>query len=383
MHEGLESKLYRRVCVLLLFFVAASASFEGFFTKWHFREPGVVGGVGDTTEWRFGLVEMLEGTAIRPYVYRQLLPTFANWVDHVTPQKIKDKLYRSSSKQIEAQDFIFVSPLARNPTYFFRYLVLYVTTFLFAWLSVFAMYLVCGALDVPPLARACAPVLMILAIPYFMSVGGYYYDYPELAFMALAVWMALKFDWWWMLPVVALATWNKESFLFVVLTLYPLLRARSSRASALLGTCVLALTSAAVYAVIRVHFLNNPGGTVLDKWSGQLAFLLHPANWFRWERTYGIPMFRAFTILPLVLIAWTAWRGWRFLPREIQRHGQLAALINFPLFFLFCAAGEMRDLSMLYIVFMLLLAVNLMVEAGIWADAWAVQEQEELTGVTN
>jgi hypothetical protein len=360
------STLYRRTCLCLLFFVAASISFQGFYGKWHFREPGVVGGVGDTPEWRFGLADVLEGTAIRPYVYRQLLPTLANRLDQVTPQDFKDRMYRSAGKEIEAQDFIFGSPMARNPVYFFRYLLLYGFTFLSAWLAVYAMYLVCKAVGVPPMARVFAPVLMILAIPYFMSVGGYYYDYPELAFLALAVWMAWRFDWWWMLPLVAIATWNKESFLFVVLTLYPILRRRSSRPGALLGTAVLALASAAVYGMVRLQYLHNPGDTVLSKWRVQLNFLRHPANYFLVERTYGIPAFRAFTVLPLILIAWTVWRGWRLLPVEIRRHGQIAAAINFPLFFLMCSPGEMRDLSMMYIVFLLSLAANLAAESESW-----------------
>jgi hypothetical protein len=75
------------------------------------------------------------------------------------------------------------------------------------------MYLVCKSVGYAPATAALSAIVMILLMPYFLSVGGYLYDYPELAFLALAVWMALNFDWWWMIPVVALATWNKESFL--------------------------------------------------------------------------------------------------------------------------------------------------------------------------
>jgi hypothetical protein len=367
------SKFYRRIFLFLVFFIAASASFQGFYSKWHFREPGVVGGVADTPEWRFSPAEILEGTAMRPWVYRQLLPTLANWIDQVTPQGFKDRMYRSAAKSIQGEDFVFVSPMARDPQYFFRYLILYSITFFFAWLAVYAMYLVCKAVAVPPLVRVLAPVLMILTIPYFMSVGGYYYDYPELAFLALAVWMAWKFDWWWMLPLVALATWNKESFLLMIVTLYPILRRRNSPAKALIGIGILALTSALVSSAIRLRFLHNPGEPVLNKWSLQWNFLLHPANWFRLERTYGIPAFRAFSVIPLLLIAWTVWRAWRHLPVEIRRHGQIAAAINIPMFFLFCSPAEMRDFSMLYIVFLLSLAANFTEESG-----WVEPEQKQL-----
>ena len=165
-----------------------------------------------------------------------------------------------------------------------------------------------------------------------------------------------------MLPLVAVATWNKESFLLIIPTLFPILRQKSSRVSALIGTGALALASAGVYFNLRLRFQGNPGGTVLHEWRDQLRFLAHPLNFLRWEKTYGIPAFKAFTLIPLILIVWTAFRGWRRLPLEIQRHGQIAALINFPLFFLFCAPGEIRDLSLLYIVFLLLLAANFTAE---------------------
>jgi hypothetical protein len=70
-------------------------------------------------------------------------------------------------------------------------------------------------------------------------------------------------------------------------------------------------------------------------------------------------MIVAFDLLSLVLIVWTVWRGWRKLPQAIQRHGQIAAVINFPLYLLFCVPGEIRDLSMLFVTFFLLLAANL------------------------
>ena len=356
------TKIYRRVCCLLLFFIAASASFQGFYTKWHFREPGVAGGAESIDVLRFGLADILDGTAARPYVYRQMLPALANWLDSVTPQSTKDWLYASESHEISAANFHFDSPMAGDPRYFFRYLVIYTGTFLLAWLAVYAMYLVCQAVDVPPVPRIFAPVFMILLIPYFMTGGGYFYDYPELAFLALAVWMALKFDWWWMLPVVALATWNKESFLLIVPTLYPILRKRSSRPRALAGTGLLTLTSATIYYFLRLRYLANPGGVVLSKWRHQIKFLIHPWNYFDWEKTYGIAMFKAFSLPILALIAWTVWGGWRKLPVEMQRHAQIAAAINIPLFLLFCSPGEMRDFSMLYIVFLLLLAANLSIQ---------------------
>jgi hypothetical protein len=108
-----------------------------------------------------------------------------------------------------------------------------------------------------------------------------------------------------------------------------------------------------------MHFASNPGSTVLFKWQTWLSFLTHPQKLFLTESTYGIKAFKAFSPIPVALLIWTAIRGWRRLPRPIRRHAIIAAAINFPLFFLFCSPGEMRDLSLLYVVLLLLFAVNL------------------------
>ncbi|MGA2672937.1 MAG: hypothetical protein ABSE99_06875 [Terracidiphilus sp.] len=352
--RALADKIFRGTCCFVLFFIAASASFSGYYHKWHFREPGVFAGANSDNgpKTRFGIADMLDGAAARPFVYRQLTPAIANWLDSVTPKRIQVALW------VRLGMYRLDSPLVFDPAYAYRYTIVYIVTFLFAWLAVIAMYLVCRSLEMPPATQIFAPVVMILLIPYFLSVGGYFYDYPELAFLALAVWMGMKFDWWWMLPLVALATWNKESFLLVTLTLYPILRSRHSRMSALVGTGLLASTCAAVYLAIKSRFSQNLGGALIVQWRAQLDFLSHPLRLIRMEITYGITTFRAFSILPLALLAWIVWRGWRLLPQEIRRHGQIAAAINIPLFFLFCMPGETRDFSMLYIVFMSLLAVT-------------------------
>ena len=355
--EILASKQYNRLCCFVLFFVAASASFGGFYEKSHFCEEGVSG-----QYYRASFESMVDGTAWRPYVYRQMLPSVANWLDRNVPLAIEGWLYARQGNGHTANSISAIadSSTARNRVYFFRYLVIYLATFLFALLGVFAMYLVCTALEMPPVAAVLAPIIVILLIPYIMSVGGYFYDYPELAFIALAVWIALKFDWWWVIPIAALGAWNKESFLFVIPTLYPIFRRRTSRSGALLGVGVLCLVTAAVYLPMRMHFAHNSGSNVEFRLADQLQFFLHPRRMlFATEETYGVRAMRVFTVVPMTLLVWTVWRSWRQLPLFIKRHGQFAAAINIPLYVLFCAPGELRDLSLLYIVFLVIMAVNL------------------------
>jgi hypothetical protein len=354
--KDFASRLFYRACCFVLFFLAASASFNGYYQKWHFGEAGLSG-----EDERFSFEAMVDGTAYRPWVYRQFLPACVNRIDRALPDSFKSWLYnRPGFGADPLEDPFFDSPTAENPAYSFRYLLLYAATFLSALLAVYAMYLVCRALEAPRPAALFAPIIVILLVPYIESQGGYFYDYPELAFFALAAWIALRFDWWWIIPVAALGTWNKESFLLFVPTLYPLLRRRNSRRNAWLGIGVLCLVCVAVHYPIRLGFAHNPGGAMEMHWRDQLNWLLQPQNLlFGTEKTYGVRALKAFTLVPMTLLAWSVWRGWGHLPRAIQRHAQIAAAINLPLYVLFCWPGELRDLSLLYLVFLLVVASNL------------------------
>lgn len=369
------SGLYYRVCCVMFFFVAAAASFNGYYDKWQFREAG-------SNDFRpeSSLDAMLNGTAARPYVYRQLLPETANWLNTRLSKPAIDQVankYIHPRRSFDAGSDN--SPLIQNPSYTVRYLIVYGLVFVFAWIATFAMFLLCREFGNSPLTAALAAVTMILLVPYFMTRSGYLWDYPELAFMAIAAWMALRFDWWWIIPVAALATWNKESFLFFTLSLYPVIRLRKSRGAAIVAICVLALTCAAVYGTIWLHFRQNSGGVVQYQLMPQIRYLLSPLQAFEREKTYGVIYFSGLNLLTSAMLVWTAWRGWRYLPRHMRRHAQIAAVINFPLFLMFVYPGEIRDLSLLYVTLLSLIAANL---AGA-ADTPGRNSSEQLAQMTS
>ena len=346
------SKLYLRVCCFVLFFAAASASFSGYYQKWHFAEADVPG----DDSWA-SIETMLDGTAHRPSVYRRLLPDTANWIDRVAPQAVHDWMGRTDEPILYA---ISASATASDPRYAFRYRVIYIETFLCALMAVYAMYFVCSEVWPGSPGALFAPVILILLLPYLMTGGGFFYDYAELAFFALAVGVALRFQWWWLIPLAAVGTWNKETFLLFLVTLYPLLRRNASRGAAALRLGVLCVVSLAVLIPIRLHFAQNPGGGMEAWWwPRQMSFYLHPHNlFFATEETYGLRMLSASTVLPMALLTWTAVRGWKWLPEAIQQHARIAAAINLPLYIFFCNPGELRNLSMLYVVLLLVIAAN-------------------------
>ena len=80
-HKHMRNYFFQALApkLLLLFiaFIVAAASYGGFFQKWEFRD-------GTT----YSAPTMFEGTAKRPFVYRQLLPSMANLIEYVTPDRI-------------------------------------------------------------------------------------------------------------------------------------------------------------------------------------------------------------------------------------------------------------------------------------------------------
>ncbi len=357
-----SSRLYYRICGFVLFFVAAAASFSGYYDKYRLLESGTV-----NPEFKQTFEAMMDGTAPRPFVYRQLLPaiakTLADAIDKAFPEKIAAWLYHGHNGTPVGERFL-ESPIFREPQYLLRYCILYAVESLFVWLAVYALYWLGKAAGFSPVSSALGAIGMILIMPLILTGGGYFYDYPELAFMALAALISIRYAWWWLIPLVALATWNKESFLLFLPSLYPLLRQRSSprasRFGPLLALAVLMSTSAAVYAYLRMKFANNPGGTVEVHLQEQIQSILHPIHgMFSIEKTYGILMPRGIYLLAALLVVATAWRGWPRLPQAFRWHAAIAAAINLPLYFVLCAPGELRDLSMLYATLFLLIVASI------------------------
>jgi hypothetical protein len=343
--------------------MAASASFNGFYHRYKFLEDS-----GPSAN-RASLRLVLDGTAQRPFIYRQILPYTVNWIDSVTPSTWKNHIVHYNNGRLL---LIFSgSSLAFNPDYSYRYLLFYFATFFCIFLSVILMHFICRDLGMHPCAALFAPVVMILFVPYTMVDTGHYYDWSELTFLALGFWIALRFDWWWILPVAALGAWSKESYLFFTAGLYPLFRVQASRIRALTGTLAACAVAGCVCLLVHARFAHNLGGTVAVHWRGQLQFFLglyHPHTLFLGEsmdQAYGVFTPPILSLFPMLLLIWLVWRGWSMTPLPVRQHAKIVTAINIPLFLLFCYQGEARNLSLMYIALLVLMAANF----SQWADS--------------
>lgn len=344
---------YRRFLLAMLYVLVAAAAFNGFYTKWRLND-----GHGPHS-----LASMVDGTAHRPYVYRQFAPAIANGIQDLLPAatvaRLSERLTeprRVNSRSGLAMRYPESEAMLAPVT--LRYHIVYYLTFVALLGSLFAMRAVCLAAGASGAAATAAPMVIALLLPFFLTEGGFFYDFFEVLFMACAILLA------WRIPVerpmraagrlgllavvAAMATWNKEAFFFYVVTLYPFLRRSLPRVKAASVVAGLMFVCGCVYLALRMRYAGNPGGAVSFQPGANVFYFLDPGNWFRTESTYGVALPKGLSAAMMLMIAGVAATGWRLLSAPFRVHVLLALAVNVPLFLLFAAEGEARNLSMLY-----------------------------------
>jgi hypothetical protein len=353
LNEPLSRPGIRWVLLVVIYFLVASASYCGYFTKWQFRD--------ETPE--FALPGMLDGTIERPFVYRQLLPVIANGVEHALPAGVRNRvntlLFDDNRTHHPIAWFYPNATDARNPQYALRYYLIYGMSFAALLLAMFALRAVCVELQSNRIAATLAPMAFAVILPLILTDGAYFYDLPELLFMALAIWLSLRGRVFWLIVITALATLNKETFLVYVLTLFPFLRTRLSTATTLKVQFVLVAIAAAINALIKLKYAHNDGGVVQFHLMENLGFLVHPSSYLRFEYNYGVVMTKGFNLINIFIVAVLVRTAWSKLSPVVRQHLWIAIVINVPLFLAFGFHDELRNLSMLNVGFVIILCVNI------------------------
>jgi hypothetical protein len=239
---------------------------------------------------------------------------------------------------------------AGEPALALRYYMVYGLSFCALVGALLMLRQVCLDLYGDEVAATLAPLVLAIAVP-----ASYFYDFPELLFMTLAVWLACRAKWGWLVALAVVATFNKESFPVFALTLYPFLRLRASRRAALtcVGACVVA--GVLVNVLVKYRYAGNGGSPAIFNLWFNLQFFANPRNYFLSEWTYGLPLPRATNVVVLAVLVLIVRAGWGALPDCMRRHALLAAAFNVPLFLVFGFIDEVRALSMLDVSATLLL----------------------------
>ena len=147
--------------IVCIFGMAAAAAHNGFYTKWKLHEG---------FDW--SAERVLDGTAIRPFIYRQLAPSIANAISAKLPNIIKER---------------FLNNLGAVREHGIPYSIIYSINYICLFLSLFALRNFLLNQGINGKSTIFVPIIFILFTPYLQTVGGYYYDSVELFFFATAV----------------------------------------------------------------------------------------------------------------------------------------------------------------------------------------------------
>lgn len=330
--------------MLFAFYVVAAASFNGFFVKWAFRDIDVR---------KYTFQEIFEGTGDRPFVYRQLMITAAKEFR----QQLSEEQQKNLIEHLHYNNFIspYYARAIIEPEPRIEYFLVYQMCFLSLFTSMFIWRRICTEITESQTAGTLAACIFALIFPILETVGGYFYDFGELLFFSLAVLFAMR-GWWVALIFLApIAEFNKESFLFFLITLFPILSENVGKLKAFRSVSVAIILCLLVYKYVSELYAGNGGGALEFHLDWHLKNLF--AMWANVEITYGVYFGHGMFFLHIILVAWIIKNAWKNLPPPWKFHIKIAALINFPLYILFCAPGELRNLSLLYAGFIVMLAV--------------------------
>lgn len=359
----------KKFALLFLFistmYLVAASSFHGFFAKWTFR---------DSLESNCTLCfsGMLEGTASRPFVHRRLIIDTSNAIAQILPESAKKPFYKLSNRISKEYGRSVVKP-DQKVQYAITYLISFVAYFLALLIFVHVTYTVTGSL----LSATVGTSLFALLFPVLETGGGYYYDLGELFFFSISILACLKRKYYLLLLITPFATFNKESFFFFIPTLAPfivfcnhkctsilpnrheikniLLSADFRKAIFTLGSAL--LIAGIVYLFVKYNFAKNPGGTTSWWLPRRIDELFVVSSYFHLESTYGLKTPGRMNIISVISALSVILLTWSSLPKVWQLHFVVVAVIQLPLYWLFCMTGELRNLSFFFPLFILMLSL--------------------------
>jgi len=337
------------MAVGLIFYVAAAAGHGGYFAKWGFEDGS-----------NKSALATADGTAERPFVYRQLVPRMAVALSRLVSAERKEHIVHAGWMKHFAPQAIYaraehLDDVERS----FVYQLMYFISFSGLFLALLVMYRWCRDLGCGMSTSILVPVIFAVFYPVFLTRGGYWYDSVEVLLLMSAAWLAARGQWIGLLAVSVIAPLNKEAFVFFVPTLFPLLRVRLGTKESLLVTAASGLIAGCVHLFVRQAFADNPGqGLEFHLWEN-LAFYTSPLSYFGQEANYGIPMLRGVAAPHLAVLGLLVATAWRYVPPPLRQHALAALAVNLPLFLMFCWRDELRNLSLLYPTLVTLMALTL------------------------
>ena len=341
----LNSKVSSWLLLTGFFFMIAAASNSGFMDKHGLRD-------GDA---RSSAIKMMQGEASKPFVYRQLVPIIANSVQHFVDNSNKN-IFSKLIIKLNKREYYSVDVLEQIKGHEHGYFTFIILNFTALFLSLFVLRALLLKLNFSHYESILAPSIFIIAFPYLQTVGGYFYDSVELAFFSLALLLAAEGQLVALAIISLFAALNKESFLFFIPTLYPILRDRYTVKKTLMFLGFAMFIAGLVKLYLKAKYMANNGGEFEFWLFRNINQYSTPSTYFKFEPTYQLVGPHGFSMIFIIITFIIIMRGINYLPTIWKKHIQIALIINIPLFLALCWVGELRNLSMLYGGFVLLIA---------------------------
>ncbi|MDP3607741.1 MAG: hypothetical protein Q8R74_01545 [Methylophilus sp.] len=334
-----KSKVASWILLIGFFYMVAAAAHSGSMAKYALRDGNPA----------FSIIQMMDGTAERPFVYRQLLPTIAK-IAQKTISESESFFYSAIKKvKLDASQNYTRATDANVEGYQYGYKIVYLASFLGLFLSLIMLRALLLSQGYGQVESVLAPTAFIIAFPYLQSIGGFFYDSIELAFFIGAIMLAYKGRIASLIVLTIFASFNKESFLFFIPTFYPFIRAKFTFKQTILIFISLLSVSTLIHFYLHELFKGNVGSEMYFHLWINLKEYLSPMTYLRNETTYGLPGPSGFFITTLTIMLIVAVRAKLEVSLVWKQHFLIAFLINMPLFLAFCVTGELRNLSMLYV----------------------------------
>ncbi len=294
-------------------------------------------GEGIDAYYRSRLVDMVHGTAYRPYVYRVFVPGLAHIGSLVMPAAVSNAL-TSAFERWPGR------PAGWPPAYAANYVL--VVAIMAASLMGFAAGVrrfSRAVFSAPPIVHATTALAAVAALPLtFGPFSRQIYDFTTLCFFAWCLALMIERRWIAFGLAFAAATLNKESSILLTLV-YLVFVARSKTGLSRAAAAGLFVYQLAVVALVRAWvvsaFRDNPGEAVEVHLFGHNQYvLLHPSE-------------MSLRLLMLIGIAIVGVWSWKAQPAPLQ---QAFAVLAPALLVMGLTVGVIDEIRAFYEIYPLL-----------------------------
>jgi len=300
---------------------------------------------------RASFVEMVNGTASRPFVHRTLVPSLARLGAGLLPRHWKGRVDAWIDRFLPTRVLREKWPRGFELEYALALALIFLS--LLGFMAVMGRE-VQGFYRPSPWARDLLPAAAVSLLPVFFLSGTHFvYDFPALFFFTLLLSLLRRRRWLWFYPLYGLALLNKETALLVCLLFALHFFSRMPRRRYIVHLTAMIALFALVKLGLTLAFADNPGPLLENHFRENLFTLITP-----------FPLGRA---LEVALVLLLLFRGFRKKP-EFLRHA-LILVVPFALLQLFFGVvGEPRVYYEVYPVLFLLAVPTALTFLG-WESA--------------